>query len=336
MNSTLGHGCKESVPEARMTMTMIVAGILGEQEKEKITGEVRRNVGRGCRQHRCLWNRRGFTLIELLVVIAIIAILAAMLLPALAHAKLKATEAACLSNQRQIALAFTMYAGDNHDAIVPVPLVPGTQNEVTPNMDGIALPPTPIPFAGEPKSIAQTKTLDALSSKGNPLSRYLPGGKVFHCPGDTRYRLAPGHGWAYDSYAKTQNVGGEKANNYDGCGQTYTKLSAVIHASRTFIFMEQADSHGFNRGTWVVDWNVLHGTFKFDDPVALYHGDVSTCGFADGHAGFHVWRDPFIIKAGQEAASGQSTANSTMARASYGSSDYQYIHENYRFGPNWK
>src|ERR1041385_7308084 len=67
-----------------------------------------------------LKREKGFTLIELLVVIAIIAILAALILPALAKAKVEAQKTTCMNNLKQIQLAWLMYSGDNNEMIAPV------------------------------------------------------------------------------------------------------------------------------------------------------------------------------------------------------------------------
>jgi prepilin-type processing-associated H-X9-DG protein len=100
------------------------------------------------------------------------------------------------------------------------------------------------------------------------------------------------------------------------------------------MFIEDTDSgtKGYNRGTWCVNWNVASGSFTWSDPVPMYHGNVSTFGFGDGHAESHKWRNGKIIAGGIIAAHGQ-TADPTQFPTV--GPDYDYIHDNFRH-PNWK
>jgi prepilin-type N-terminal cleavage/methylation domain-containing protein/prepilin-type processing-associated H-X9-DG protein len=294
----------------------------------------RQNAPCGGRQRSA--RAKAFTLIELLVVIAIIAILAALLLPALASAKLKATQAVCLSNQKQLLLAALMYAGQNDDKIV------GANGNGA--MDGYinyyVIPPV-WDSASLNSDQAVQSMAKTLSTPGvDPLWNYANNVNVIHCPGDTRYKFKiPGNtGWAYDSYSKTENANGE---NNSGANPTYKTIPSVLVPTSTFFFREDVDPRGMCQGTWVLNWqpNTPQAghpqSFLWTDPSPMYHGNTSTSAFMDGHAESYTYGDGNLIKYGKDVAGGAAIDPNRINPPNYNSPDYDYIYQGYRF-PGWQ
>jgi prepilin-type N-terminal cleavage/methylation domain-containing protein/prepilin-type processing-associated H-X9-DG protein len=247
-------------------------------------------------------NKNAFTLIELLVVIAIIAILAAMLLPALARAKLKATQANCLSNERQLAIAFNMYVTDNSDRLLQISPPSGFKNA-----GGYWAVENGASGDWNQNQAFALQDVQGCMRTNSLLGPYIGNSDANHCPGDVRFRNPVGTGnttsWAWDSYSVTSNVTSNKQNSF------YVKLTQVKRVSDCFIFAEQEDSRGYNNGSFDVSGTVTPtGNFPWEDLFATYHGNVGTFAFADGHAESYKWLDGNINAVGKLANNANTMA----------------------------
>lgn len=240
---------------------------------------------------------KGFTLIELLVVIAIIAILAAMLLPALTKAKQKAQGIMCMNNTRQLMQAVHMYAGENNESF-PMNVHGSVAQSGSPISALGGYYPWVMGWLDWFTSPHNTNTLYLTSDNYSVLAKYFGHSqKVFKCPADNRVSgPQSARGWTERVRSVSMNGAVGKGNKAatDGllnCERIFEKTTDVSRPqpSNLWVFVdEHPDS--INDAAF---FNAQRNPEWIDLPSNQHNG---ACGFAfaDGHSEIHKWRSSVI------------------------------------------
>ena len=269
-------------------------------------------------------EKRAFTLVELLVVIAIIALLMALLMPALRLAKDQAMGLICVNNLKNLSMGWFTYTVDHDGMLMGGHRKRGTNfNDKTCFPDGFWINP-PHDAAGNYSSDTPPGVLeDKLRGiKTGQIYYYVKNVKVFHCPADARIDMPTQQ--AYCSYSVAGGMNGETAYN-GGCKQYPDRVAEIfdeiLRPAQMYVFVEESDDRGWNMGSWIINF----GAGRWIDPLAGWHNDRNTLGFADGHAEKHRWLDDRTIIMNEQQLFGQDHP---------GSLDLAYMLHGYVRGKN--
>ncbi len=233
-------------------------------------------------------KEKGFTLIELLVVIAIIALLMAILIPALHRAREQGQRAACLSNLKQLSLAWIMYADENDNKIVAGSTGKAGENNVPAKEDGW------VHWAGYSDTTSEEAQVRAI--KEGALFPYCRTAKLYQCPSGLRGEMR--------TYAIVDAMNGWP-----------TKVELIIknrmripRPGERLVFVDEgwatlaSWSVPYGRESWwgsiVTQAGILAADNRHKDPPPVRHGGGTSFSFADGHSEYWKWVDQRTIDYG--------------------------------------
>jgi prepilin-type N-terminal cleavage/methylation domain-containing protein len=230
-------------------------------------------------------QRKGFTLLELLAVITTIAILAALLLPVLSRAKIKAQQTACFSNLRQLGVAWVMYHSDNNGLLAESYCANNPEAWVQ----------------GSMSKADEAGKLDLI--RAGKLFSHSQDVKIYHCPTDKGVVINGELTPTVRSYAMNMFMGGRDASQVPeqtippNCVPFFAKDSDLGQPSQLWVLIEQ-DERSIDDGSFATD--PLGGVWYDLPSLSVHrHNYAFSLNFADGHSEVWRYRDSrsFAVKA---------------------------------------
>jgi len=227
-------------------------------------------------------QKKGFTLIELLVVIAIIAVLMAILMPALNRVKEQGKRSTCLNNLKQLTLAWIMYADENDDN-----LVNGDTGEYSIHQNE-----TPWVLKDWETGMTEREKINAI--KRGALWPYIKELRLYKCPTVNKIVRGSTQEEILRTYSVSDSMNCKDWPNMNA--KMIKKRMDIPNPAYRIVFVDDGGTNPSALGGWTVQ--VTQETWW--DPPPVRHGDGTTFSFADGHSDYHKWKDPRTIEWGKK------------------------------------